>query len=357
MQASGNQTRWREILKAILLFTLGFLVVAFLLHALIRHPLYLHADMRSEKLAMFEQLKGEASSAAFGSSHVHNGFDPRAFDRVLAGSPAQTRSLNLAVMGGSQSEQRSMALEFVRNLEAPPQKAACLVMLELSAGANLQTWHLVHPRSINIYDWPTVRFIYHLSNSDMSLTQHTGRTSFALIAAALHYANVGMLSNRIFAPPLDAAMMKHDMGEDRRGLDGLAYHPEADAYHTELIARERVRFALKRPELYPGNDDLIDELAAAASVRNVSFVYFVYPKLSDVSGAYMYPDEIVTPGGRTVPIINLARPDKFPSLYQPRFWFDEAHLDEQGAAQTSEVFAQQLKAWYAAHGAPPACGG
>ena len=357
MQASERETDWREIFTAISLFALGFLLVAAFLHICIRDPLHLHADMRSEKLAMFRLLRSQVSSAAFGSSHVHNGFDPRAFDRVLTDPPVQTRTVNLAIMGGSQSEQRSMALDFLRNLQAPQDKEACLVMLELTAGANLETGHLVHPRSINIYDWPTVRFVSHLSNSEMGLKQHAGRTGFALIAAMLHYANVGMLSDKIFAPPVDPVTMDHDMGEDRRGLDVLAHRPQVDAYHTAMIARERSLFELKAPELYGGNYELIDDLAASRPGINVSFVYFIYPKLSDLSGAYKFPDHMVTPGGRMVPIIDLARPDQFPSFYQPELWYDEAHLDGQGAARITKVFAQQLKAWYAAHGAPPACGG
>ena len=357
MQAAARETSWREISAAVSLFILSFLSVALLLHLFLRDPLHLHADMRSEKLVMSEHLRGQVYSAAFGSSHVHNGFDPRAFDRVLAGSPEQTRTVNLAIMGGSQSEQRSMALEFLRNLQAPANKAACLVMLELNAGANLETGHLVHPRSINIYDWRTVRFISHLSSPEMSLRQRAGRTGFALIGAMLHYFNVGMFSDRVFAPPLDQTMMEGETREDRRGLDVLAYHPEADADHSAMITRERARFGWKTPELYPGNYELIDELADASGVPNVSFVYFVYPKLSDLSGAYQYPEAIVTPGGRKVPIINLARPDLFPSFYRPQLWYDEAHLDGQGAAAVSQIFAQQLEAWYAGHGAPPACGG
>ncbi|WP_433974277.1 hypothetical protein [Tunturiibacter lichenicola] len=357
MLASEKEPSWREIIKAVSLFIFGFLLVASLLHIAIRDPLYLHADMRSEKLVMLKRLKSQVSSAVFGSSHVHNGFDPRAFDRVLAGSPAQTRTVNLAIMGGSQSEQRSMALEFLRNLQAPPDNTACLVILELNAGANFQNAHLVHPRSINIYDWPTVRFISRLKNTDMGFTQQAGRIGFAFIAGILHYANVGMLSDKIIAPPVDAAMMEHDTEEDRRGEDVLAYDPQTGAEESKMMAQEQGQFKLNAPEMYPGNYELIDELAASSPVSNVSFVYFVYPKLTDVSGTFNYPSEIVTPRGHTVPIIDLARPDRFPSFYQTKFWHDEAHLDEQGAARVSEVFAQQLMAWYTAHGAPQRCGG
>jgi hypothetical protein len=357
MPPTNEQGSDRGIFRAIVLFAFGFLFLSSALHLSIHDPLRLHADMRSEKLLMLEHLEGTVYSAAFGSSHIHNGFDPRIFDRTVAGSPIQTRTENLAILGGSQSEQRIMALDFVKNLKAPTHKTACLVMLELNAGANLQNMHLVHPRSINIYDWPTVRFISHLTDSEMGLTQRAGRIGFAIMAAMLHYSNVGMLSDEIIAPPIDPTIMERETDKDRRGLDPLIYHPENDAYLSSFAADQQGQFRIKDRALYPGNYELIDELAASSQTANISFVYFVFPKFSDFAEADAYPDHIVTAGGRTVPIINLARPDRFPTLYKPNLWHDDAHLDRQGAAVITGIFANELKAWYAAHGSPSQCGG
>ena len=138
------------------LFLLGFCVMAAMLHVLVRDSLHLHADIRSEKLLIMQQWQGRAVSSSFGSSHMHDGFDPRAFDDELQGTAFATRSINGAVAGGSQSEQRVMALEFVRGLRWPPvdtggqSPQACLVLLEITAGANFTNDHLVHPRAINI---------------------------------------------------------------------------------------------------------------------------------------------------------------------------------------------------------------
>src|ERR1700722_607244 len=98
---------------------LGFVLVAGVVHLGMRDPLYLHADIRSEKLFLLQQWSGKAYAASFGSSHVHNRFDPRTCDAVMAGTPEETRSVNLAIAGGSQSEQRAMAMEFVRQLQVP----------------------------------------------------------------------------------------------------------------------------------------------------------------------------------------------------------------------------------------------
>ena len=61
----------------------------------------------------------------------------------MAGTPLQTRSLNLAIRGGSQSEQRATAMPFLQHLQEPTMLGrnlavrACMVMLELNAHAYL----------------------------------------------------------------------------------------------------------------------------------------------------------------------------------------------------------------------------
>ena len=57
-----------------------------------------------------------------------------------------------------------------------------------------------------------------------------------------------------------------------------------------------------------------------------------------------------------MPIINLARPDVYPEFYRPELWFDDAHLNEEGARLATRRFSEALKAWYAVHGAPTSCG-
>jgi hypothetical protein len=354
----------RPVLSALATGAFAFLLTAAVLHTAIRKPLYLHADARSEKLEMLKEWHGKVFSAAFGSSHVHGGFAPSVFDRTLAGSPVATRSANLGIAGGSQSEQRAMALEFVKQLESPAEVGAppqpCLVMLEIGAGANFTNDHLVHPRAINIYDWQTTRFIDGLVEPSMSRMQRIGRVGYAVAASGLYYLNIGMLSNAIFSPPLSQQTMSDQTIDDRRGqapapeelanLAGIAKMLDGAPAHPTRI--EQV--------VAPGYSSLIAELAAASRVSGVSFVYFAMPKANDGYEALDYPDHLTVQtvhGPTEVPIINLARTDRFPQFYKPTLWHDVAHFDVQGADLLSSVFAQQLKLWYAAHGMPHPCGG
>lgn len=360
MPVSGKKPGAGEILSAIGLWVLGFLLTAGIMHTAIRDPLHLHADVRSEKLVMLKEWQGKVFSAAFGSSHVHNGFDPRVFDRTLSGTPLATRSVNLAIEGGSQSEQRVMAIQFLNHLKSPRQAGApsqpCLVLLELEAGANFTVPHLVHPRAINIYDWPTARLVTHFVTPGMSASQRYGRIGYALAAMALHYTNIGMLSNLIFTPPLSQEILTGQTQEDRRGELEEPSDAAGMLRISHEIAAHPKQTELRAGVLTPGHLELIDELAAASAVPGATFVYFVMPKISDIGVASDYPDHLVA-AGRQVPILNLARPDRFPQLYNAALWHDEAHLTAHGAEVATALLAQELGRWYAAHGDPPPCGG
>ena len=346
-----TSVRAREILLAAGLFVLGFLFAAALLHTLLPDPINLHADMRSEKLAMLASWQGRYTSAAFGSSHVHNGFDAKSFDRAFN----KTRSANLAIAGGSQSEQRVMALRFVRQLTPPDVPSACLVLLELGAGVNFTADHLVHPRAIDIYDLPTARLVTHFVTPGMSLTQRFGRQGYAVAAAGLHYANIGMLSNLIFAPPLDPALLADQTRDDRRGQRVESFSAANQPSMRRELASLDLAHPTPEPEiLSPGHAELIEQLTRASPVHGLAFAYVKMPLINDPAHLPTLPDHL-TVDGQQVPIVDLARPDRYPQLYNLRLWHDDSHLTGEGAALASTLLAQQLTLWYAQHGSPAPC--
>ncbi len=360
-EAGGGRPTKRRIVASAGLFLAGFVLTAAGLHEGIRRPLRLYADIRSEKLSIMDAWQGKALSAAFGSSHMHNGFDPRAFDAALAGTSLETRSINASVAGGSQTEQRVMALEFLRTIK-PPEAGeaprACFVLLEITAGANFTNDHLVHPRTINIYDWSTLRFVSRLVDPSMGWKQRLGRMGYAVIGAAMHYTNVGMASNRIFSPSLNQDIVTREIAFDRRGLEAGTMTP---AQQNEMaMAFARVRAEKVQPPLQiallPGNYDLLRELDKASPVRNVQMLYIVMPMLSDIAQRRVYPATMQGPDGEE-PILNLAQPDLYPELFQSKYWADGSHLNEAGAAIGSRLLAEQIKAWYGANPSAARCGG
>jgi hypothetical protein len=359
--AEGRPTKGR-IAMSLGLFLLGFCVMAAMLHGLVRDSLHLHADIRSEKLLIMKEWQGRAVSSSFGSSHMHDGFDPRVFDAALQGTALATRSINEGVAGGSQSEQRTMALEFVRELRWPPASTAgaapqaCFVLLEITAGANFTNDHLVHPRAINIYDWRTARFIAQLTGSSMGWTQRLGRVGYAVAATGLHYMNMGMVSSKIFPAPVDRDGFLKETMNDRRGLIVDEMTPAIVDYVAAAFAKQPKVSRAAMQTVLPGNIELLQELNGASPVRNVQFLYVVMPMVSDLTEYPVYPATIAGPEGPE-PILNLAQPNVYPQLYQAKYWHDDAHLNEEGAGLVSRLLAEQIKAWYARNPAAARCGG
>ena len=351
----------KTIVLTVAFAILGFVTCAAILHAwiaCIRDPLYLHADIRSGKLQIMEEWQDRAHSASFGSSHVHNGFDPRSFDRALAGTPLQTRTINLGVAGGSQTEQRVMALEFLRHLRRPSSASpqSCVLLLELTAGANFAPDHLIHPRSIDIYDMATTRFANQLTSTNMNLARKTTRLGIADFEMLLHYTNVGMLSNSLL-PNLEAdSQYEAETEADRRGVLNMQPSPLATKILASVIAKAPKHPVMVPGEMFPGNILLIQQLESAAPFPGVLFAYVVFPKLWDLEEEKVYPDSIHV-NGTSVPVIDLARPDRFPELYRADYWFDDSHFDQAGAEAASAVLADQLKTFYAAHPGRLTCGG
>jgi hypothetical protein len=347
---------------SLLLFAASFAVTAALLHlgvhALVGDTMTLYATGRSEKLAMMPAWRGKYFSAIFGTSHLANGFDPRAFDRQLAASPAATHSVNLALIGGSQTEQRRMALEWVSHLVTPAEAGAppqpCFVILELNAGVNFPSFDVFHPRAINIYDWESTRLAASMVGPELPRTQQAGRLGAALVEMGLHDLSLGMLSNFIFKPALDHDLFAEETSDDRRGLliESTPAAVASDVSRVLDVAPPKP--AIDHAELTQGNTRLIEELDRVSRVKHYSPVYVVSPMVTDVATTHLYPDHLMV-DGRMVPIINVARGDLYPQLYQGMLWHDGAHFDGEGAALFSRIFAQSLQAWYAQHGGPVRC--
>jgi hypothetical protein len=353
----GDALSKGRIVLSLALFSLGFVILATILHFMLPDPLRLHADGRSEKLELMDGWRGGVYAAAFGSSHVNDGFDPRAFDDELSAMQRSTPSINMGIEGGSQTEQRSMALEFLRHFSggSTVDEQPCFMLLELNAGANFTPDHLVHPRAINIYDWSATRFVFGLSDSSFSGAQRYGRDIYALAAMGMHYANVGMLSNYILKPPINQETLQAETENGRRGLHGLTGEDNRLQAETEALLASRPPVPIKQ-NLIPGNYRLLEELAEVSNNKNLHFIYFVTPMYRDVISYPLYPATMQTPHG-VEPILSLARPDLYPELFAPKYWHDDAHLNEGGAALASRLLAGQLRAWYIANHRTTGCGG
>ncbi len=343
------------IAKSLLLFLAGFVVCAAFLHLLVGNTLALYGAERSEKLEILRRSGFAYSSAIFGSSHVHQGFDPRAFDATLAGTPLAVRSFNLGVDGGVIVEERVMALDLLKHLKPPPGDKPCLVMLEANATPTFDLYFTSHPRQINILDAQSLRLLLAFPATGYTRMTKLHHRLAAFTAAFYHAIDMGMLSNRIFRPSFNEDSIRKETADDQRGIH---FVPSTVGERSDLAdAWRKRRFPPDRipATLSPGHRMLMEELHRAPNGDRVQFVWVVTPMLMDLAIDDIYPPSEKTSFG-DVPIIDMGRPDLYPELYDRSLWTDSQHMNEQGSKVFSRVLAQQLLAWshdHPVHG----CGG
>lgn len=345
----------REILGAFLLFLSGFVVSAALLHLAVGDTLGLYASGRSEKLEILRRSDYGYSTAIFGSSHVQQGFDPRAFDETLAGTPMAVHSFNLGVDGGAQVEQRLMALDLLKHLKPPPGGAPCVVMLEVNTDPTFAMPFTSHPRQINILDWKSFRLIFDFPTPGYTGLYKVHRRLMSFTSAFYHAINMGMLSNRIFRPPYNETMIDAESANDQRGMHHVPPNAAAQADITKIYKKERFPPTPIPAELARGNATIMEGLHGAPNGDRVLFVWVEMPWLRDLQSYNVYPPSEHTSFGE-VPILNLGRPDLYPQLYDRSLWEDSQHMNEEGSKIFSHLLAKQLLAWTRDHPAPR-CGG
>jgi hypothetical protein len=349
---SGDD-HWRSrmhplrLLGAIACAALGFVGTCLLVRALIPAPISLYAEVRSEKLALARQWAADAPVATFGSSHVDCGFDPRAFDRSLSPTSSRPLSINLGVLGGVQIEQAAIAREYARLSTASPaaRAAAHILLMEININVNFDKKMMTHPRSIYIYDFTALRLAVQFSDRKLGLVRATGRSAVALFEFALNFMNMGMLSDQIFHPPLNRAILESQSATNRRGLSPPSVPPtdqETREMHA-FIAGLRAAPVASAAELTPGLcAEATSLLPQSTASDGYHLIYIVTPKLGDLRSYSTYPDTL-TCGRLSIPIVNVAQPPAHPELYEPSLWHDMTHLNERGAGVYSRLLGLAVR--------------
>jgi hypothetical protein len=348
----------RAIAGAVLLFLAGFALMAAFMHLLAGNTLELYARDRSEKLEILRRSGYPYTSAIFGSSHIHQGFDPRAFDATLAGSPLATYSVNLGIDGGSVMEERVMALAFLDHLKpaanVQPSSQPCLVMLETNAPNAFAIMYVSHPRQINILDWQSLRTVLELPPEGYVRPNQLHHRLSTLTAAFYHAIAMGMVSDRIFRPPFDEPTIDYETVDDRRGMHHLL---EQNGQHDIDHAFSRRHFPPTPvpAQLSTGNASIMQDLESSPNGKRVQLAWVVMPVLHDLEKYDVFPPSEPTTFGE-VPIFDMGRPDLYPQLYDRSLWADSQHMTEPGSQLFSRLLAQQVLAWSQAHPVP-GCGG
>jgi hypothetical protein len=327
---------------------LGFAATALVLHfAFFPDAMYLYSEQRSEKLKLLEQFNKKYNTAFFGSSRVENGINPHLFDSALISRNYAIHSINLGILGGSQTEQHSLAGIFMRSLPADCRPDNCLLLFEYNAGLNLQPENLFNPRVIDLYTPSIVKFALNFSSATgTSVGQRLGRDGYALFAGGLNLVNLGMLSSMIFRPPLSQKLLSSYTQNDNRGMFSEPPAPRDTLMVRQAFSGYREVFAKSNTvkPVQPGAYRLLQDTLATSPARHIRFIYFVTPTLEALKKAETTPCSIDGPDG-PVPIFNFARADRYPELFRSELWRDPGHLNSHGAAVLSTLLGNAVSDW------------
>jgi len=145
---------------------------------------------------------------------------------------------------------------------------------------------------------------------------------------------------------LNAALVKTQTEADRRGLSPPPPSP-IDVKDTRDIYALMATLASKprsSPALITSGlcSEAIDLLRDREGAPRYAVIFFVTPKLSDLQSYQTYPSAI-TCGRHAIPIINVALPEAYPELYDPKLWHDINHLNERGAAVYSRLLGSAVR--------------
>lgn len=322
---------------------LGFMSTGTIINILFNRyvdPLDLYAQGRSEKLNTLNKTEVRYNLAIFGSSRVADAFDPNAFDARLSNHGIKgINSINLGVPGGSQTEQYAMATRYINYLKRNNIKRATLI-LELTAGVNLQNMHLIHPRAINLYNHDVALFALSFSTPKSGLFKSLGRSAYAVAATSLYHLNLGFLSSTIFSPLHIADDSFHHI--NNQNLDSI------NRRINQSVPSDVATAFLKAPKSsismsfigQPGYSGLINNLSEQASLNNINikFVYVAFPTLQTLNHHILWPPHMKTLIGN-VPVIDLSASQQ---LITPKCWKDVGHLNKKCAFIASQIIADIL---------------
>lgn len=350
------------------------------------------------KVEYWRAHASEFDTVFVGSSHVHRGFVPEEFDRLLAAGGLECRSFNFGIQLPHLIEARHLIQEVLAsgNVER--------VFLEYqSLVPQVDPENAFIPRSLYWHDGPgTALAVERCLAWGRALGDGFG---FAEDRSEVH--SIFVLAERFAVPPCWRASGEHvehflvnalliGRGKDVvKGLLGrehgqtarvgasqgylsleeeladLAGRGEANAY-----ARRRATFlaeleryseevaALERepevfgdqewmnPELLRVDDlELLQRIAAEVQERGVQFVLVVMPSQSCNRA---FEERLVEDLGARV--LRYNRPDLYPELYAPENRFDAGHLSGQGALLFTRILAREYEDGGVQRREPPAPG-
>jgi hypothetical protein len=337
---------WRRLPLVLLVLLIGLVATGQAIRHIVDHlaPPPEIGDL-GVKIDWYLAHRAEIDVVFIGTSHVAYAVETKVFDAETRALGCPTSSFSLAVAGLNYRE-----LIYLLNFVAdhPPPKLR-LVLFEPRPNASRDLKTLLTPRFRSTLTLGT----FWRSIDDLLVNQRDAdRTSFYVGAylAAFAYQNLGIgaLAERVLHPtrrarPSGPQWQDGQRGFEPLGMDGEAYEPHAKDFRgakLEEWRREVDDYAnhLKKMRLEPDWKRILrSELAVTARIPGRA-IAFSPPTTAADWPLLMRKVRDLQPGMTTIHSDVLSDP----ALFDPDLWWDEGHLNREGALAYSQVLARRV---------------
>ncbi len=331
---------------ALLVMIAAFLASA----AILRQPaIKAQPQLMDLKLAEFESRRDEWNVLFVGTSSTYRSVNPTVVNASAARRGQHVDSYNFGMPAHSLPEMQVVLREIME------MKPTALKMVVLEPGPRLLT---------NGDNWKSVRAVrFHSPENLLPGLKHSWRISETwkwglnetrkrIGSTGYNLTNTGMLASRF---------IRNDrQGENWEAIEDGYLSSENDPSHGRIAVHEAFMTyrdlyaeALLKGKRHGGGDpdsklphgvgDTLNDIVSFCAKNEIKLVLMIRPTLKEPRYATQIVDWMKT-SGTSQRVLNFSPLDSAPEIYDLDLWYDQNHLNEQGAAIFSERLGNEIAA-------------
>jgi hypothetical protein len=344
----------RALAPGAALFLLAFTVTAVLLTELVRAIAPLpFMGVLSDKLAHYQSLEHVPDVVLVGTSRVFLGIDPEVVEAEAGRERCDLNVYNFGVPGGNIAHITWITERILTDPRGRPR------WLFVEEALRPYRPHGGMPTAAYDVYFTQLRYlplyIAHTMTDPSGLWGRSRRLFWLGVSYAYIYSGIGTV-HRALMGDAGGAVTYDSAFLTRSGFqpaDKETLNPERLAAFRAIrqqMTLERSRAEVQNRPIQPSppaNRHLIERELERIAETNVGAGFFVPPTLS------AYDPELrraVALGGSADAVIDLNSAASYPTLFEPRLWFDHHHLTSEGARLASRLFGERLCAVVSASG-------
>ncbi|HEV7401832.1 MAG TPA: hypothetical protein VGO11_02855 [Chthoniobacteraceae bacterium] len=289
----------------------------------------------SKKLRAFPERYADSEVIFVGSSRVLHQVIPEEFDAAVQAAGYPMRSFNFGQAGTWPPESFYVTRQILK-LDAPRLKWIFIELMSIDAvmlfqndeTAQARYWHDRHHTNL------AERELFSLDQPPGFKLQMLGRHELLWLRQSTNYGSGEPLLR-------NALSLEKERSEPRTMAERAGFLPgptralegEDRTIFLEGLAKTRDGLARQAASLSPALRAELHTLIAEIRAKGVEPVFFISPGLNPSMNYAEVPD-----GAR---LISFCRPDLYPELYQPEYYYNRVHLNPKGAEVYTSLLAQK----------------